>query len=257
VHVGCRAKKRQTKLILHIGTSKTGTTALQYFLHANAKTLLDRGIYYAAPADEFNFNSVTNLQLLSGADKFGAFFSRYLRAAEQGGARTIIASSENLYSIGYLARVMAKRSSADALSEEWNSIERLRASIPAEMECRVLCYVRRPDHWLESMYNQNVKRGVLFAGDIIDYLNTIEDMLDYSRCLSIWREVFGSSACSVRVYESALPNLIDDFMKSVVGIKDISPFIRPHIRANERLSRDLLEYKRLRNEQIPFSKRLL
>lgn len=152
---------------------------------------------------------------------------------------------------------MAKKSCADALSEERNTIERLRASIPAEVECRVLCYVRRPDHYLESLYNQNVKRGVLFTGDVIDVLNMIEDLLDYHRCLSIWREVFGSSACAARVHESALPNLIDDFMKNVVGIEDISAFTRPYLWANERLSRDVLEYKRLRNEHIPFSERQL
>ncbi|MCF6099550.1 hypothetical protein [Mesorhizobium muleiense] len=245
------------KLILHIGTSKTGTTALQYFLYANAKKLRERRIYYAVPPNQFNFNSVTNSYLLSGTDNFQAFFLHHLRAAERDGAHTIIASSENLYLIRYLARFMANKSSADALSQERNLIERLRASIPAKMECRVLCYVRRPDHWLESMYNQNVKRGVLFTGDVLDFLNTIEDSLDYHHCLSIWREVFGSSACLVRVYESALPNLIDDFMKDVVGIEYLSAFVRPYRRANERLSRDVLEYKRLKNEHILFSERRL
>lgn len=245
------------KLILHIGTGKTGTTALQQFLCANAKKLREHGIHYATPPHEFNFNSVPNTQLLTGLDKFRAFFLHHLRGAERDGAHTIIASSEILYSIRSRARFMAKNSSADALSEERNLIERLRASIPAEVECRVLCYVRRPDHWLESVYNQNVKSGVLFTGDVIDFLNMIEDMLDYHRCLSIWREVFGSSACSVRVYESALPNVIDDFMNNVVGIEDISAFTRRYLRANERLSRDVLEYKRLRNEHILFSERQL
>ncbi|MER8403021.1 hypothetical protein [Mesorhizobium sp. M0306] len=243
------------KLILHIGTQKTGTTALQQFLCANAKNLREHGIHYATPPHEFNFK--TNTQSLCGPDKFLPFFLHHLRKAEQDGAHTIIASSENLYSmVIHLMRFMAKMSSADALSER-SLIERLRDSIPARVECHVLCYVRRPDYYLESLYNQHVKRGVLFTGDVIDFLNMIEDMLDYHRCLSIWREIFGKNACSVRVYESALPNVIDDFMKNVVGIDDISAFTWPCLRANERLSRDVLEYKRLRNEHILFSERWL
>ncbi|UVK41240.1 hypothetical protein LHFGNBLO_002816 [Mesorhizobium sp. AR10] len=245
------------KLILHIGTGKTGTTALQQFLCANARKLREHGIHYAAPPDEFNFNSITNAQLLTGLDKFRTFFLHHLAEAERAGAHTIIASSEILYSIRWRARCVGKKSSADALFEEHNLVGRLRASIPEEMECHVLCYVRRPDHWLESVYNQNVKSGILFTGDVIDFLGMTEDMLDYHRCLSIWREVFGSSACSVRVYESALPNLIGDFVEHVLQSVDISSFTRSHLRANERLSRDVLEYKRLRNKNIPDYERRL
>lgn len=245
------------KLILHIGTGKTGTTALQQFLCANARKLHEHRIHYATPPDEFNFNSITNAQLLTGRESFPAFFLRHLMEAERVGAHTIIASSEILYSIRWRARCIAKKSRADALLEERNLVELLRASIPAEVECYVLCYVRRPDHWLESVYNQNVKSGVLFTGDVIDFLDMIDDMLDYHRCLSIWREVFGRSACSVRVYESALPNLISDFLTHVLGTMNISSFTQPHLRANERLSRDVLEYKRLKNMTIPGPERNL
>ena len=37
------------KLIVHIGTHKTGTTALQQFLHANRAPLAARGFHYATP----------------------------------------------------------------------------------------------------------------------------------------------------------------------------------------------------------------
>ena len=37
------------KLILHIGTHKTGTTALQRFLHSNREPLAVQGIHYATP----------------------------------------------------------------------------------------------------------------------------------------------------------------------------------------------------------------
>ena len=34
------------KLMLHIGTSKTGSTYIQHFLNENRAELLDQGIYY-------------------------------------------------------------------------------------------------------------------------------------------------------------------------------------------------------------------
>lgn len=44
---------------------------------------------------------------------------------------------------------------------------------------------------------------------------------------------------------------------SEYGSADLSSFERPHLRANERLIRDVLEYKRLRNEYILYSERKL
>ncbi|RRH92810.1 hypothetical protein EH240_30860 [Mesorhizobium tamadayense] len=242
------------RLILHIGTHKTGSTALQQFLSANGKGLREYGICYASPVHEFNFNSIANTFLLDGQEKFRDLLLENFRKAERYGAHTIIASSENLYAmVRYLTRFKGAESNTEVLARERSIIERLRATIPSHVECQVLCYVRRPDHYLESLYNQNVKRGDLLTGDVVDFFNTINDILDYHRYLSIWRDVFGSSACSVRTYEAALPNLIDDFVRHILGIEDLSAFTLPHLRANERLSRDVLEYKRIRNEHILLS----
>ncbi|TIL35459.1 hypothetical protein [Mesorhizobium sp.] len=246
------------RLILHIGTHKTGTTALQHFLSANRKRLNDSGICYASPAHEFDINSIANALLIDGQEKFRQFILENLRKAERDGATTIIASSENFYAmVRYLTRFKAEKTSAEVLAKERSLIERLRAAIPTEVECHILCYVRRPDHYLESLYNQNVKKVALLTSDIGDFLHMIDDMLDYHLYLSIWRDVFGSSACSVRAYEAALPNLIDDFVRHVLNIEDISSFTRPNLRANERLSRDVLEYMRLRKQHIRYSERKL
>ncbi|SIT55770.1 hypothetical protein BQ8794_230080 [Mesorhizobium prunaredense] len=245
------------RLILHIGTHKTGSTALQQFLSANGKGLSEYGICYASPVYEFNFNSIVSAFLLDEQEKFRYFLLENLRKAERNGAHTIIASSENLYAmVRYLTRFNAEKTSAEILAKERSLVERLRAAIPAHVECHILCYVRRPDHYLESLYNQNVKRDSLVTGEVVDFLNTIYDMLDYHRYLSIWRDVFGSRACSIRSYEAALPNLIDDFVRHVLGT-DISAFTQPHLRVNERLSRDVLEYKRVRNEHVLSSERKL
>jgi hypothetical protein len=247
------------KLILHIGTHKTGTTALQQFLSTNRKKLLECGVYYATPPHEAEMNNIiTHLLFPDQVHLVKEFFLSHLRDATQKKAETIIASSENLYCMErFLLHMPEKKYSADPLDDERKLIRRLHSSIPRSVECHIVCYVRRPDHYLESLYNQNVKRGIQFTGSAVDFLHLIGDMLDYHRYLSLWREVFGSSSCSARVYEVAARDLFQDFMAHALGMSDISQFAQPHLRANERLSRDVLEYKRLSNADIHRSRRRL
>src|SRR5437870_1974253 len=103
------------KLILHIGTNKTGTTALQKFLSINRRKLIKHGIYYATPPNIHNFNSVVRAPRRSAHDApswallpryhlvakqdeiLGKFFLDHLDHAERKGSHTIVASSEALY----------------------------------------------------------------------------------------------------------------------------------------------------------------
>jgi hypothetical protein len=133
-------------------------------------------------------------------------------------------------------------------------IECLRAAIPSSVSCHIVCYVRRPDHYLESLYIQCVKQG-MFTGTITEFLTLVEDMLDYHRCLSMWQKVFGRNNTEVRVYETALPNLIHDFLRYILHLQEISHFAKASLRVNERLSRDLMEYIRVLNKGIPCSNR--
>jgi hypothetical protein len=244
------------RLILHIGTGKTGTTALQQFLSVNRTTLSTNGVYYATPADEHNFNSVVKAHLLpTQHDVMGRFFIDHLSNAERRGFHTTVASSENLYCMTRHSYDPAtNKFPADPLAEERFLIARLRSAIPNSVDVRIVCYVRRPDHYLESTYTQRVKGG-LFAGNIAQFVSIGGYMLDYHRCLSIWREVFGNIDMAVRLYETALPSVMHDFFRYVLHLQDSSSFAKAGLRANERLSRDLIEYIRLLNEDSPCSKK--
>ncbi|RWH84610.1 MAG: hypothetical protein EOQ86_02460 [Mesorhizobium sp.] len=257
------------KLILHIGTNKTGTTALQQFLSINRKELGKHGIYYATPPDTHNFNSVVRAprRSMDGAPSWallpryhlvarqdeilGKFFVDHLVHAEREGAHTLVASSEALYCMPiHLHNPGDKNVCVDTLAQ----IECLRAAIPSSVNCRIICYVRRPDQYLESLYTQCVKRG-MFTGEIAEFVKIVDDMLDYHRCLSMWQKVFGGSNTEARVFETALPNLIHDFLRYVLHLQESSLFAKASPRVNERLSRDLIESIRLLNKDIPCSKR--
>ena len=80
---------KQMKLILHIGTHKTGTTALQQFLHANRASLGMLGFHYATPSHCLQEANVIENALNGGRDDVVyAFFAKQLDLAERRGCCT-------------------------------------------------------------------------------------------------------------------------------------------------------------------------
>jgi hypothetical protein len=125
-------------------------------------------------------------------------------------------------------------------------VEALRELIPDEIAtCQIACYLRRPDRYAESLYNQHVKRGIIDS-TFDEFLSLIEPALSYDRCLYPWADAFGRRNCVLRVY---------DFTKNVLGIQNVSQFSHVHNQANERLARDLIEFKRLKNRTARFGER--
>jgi hypothetical protein len=108
----------------------------------------------------------------------------------------------------------------------------------------ILCYVRRHDRWIESIYNERIKtgreRGVAFAEFAGRYGRSY-----YRPQLDAWGE---RGHVSVRPYEAAQRGkggLIGDFCRAV-GIEVELPEAPPSLRsANPALGRDFLEFARL------------
>ena len=59
----------------------------------------------------------------------------------------------------------------------------------------------------------------------------------------------------MRLYDTVKNDVVGDFVTNVLGIQDVSQFSHGHKQANERVSRDLLEFKRLKNRTARFSER--
>ena len=104
-----------------------------------------------------------------------------------------------------------------------------------------------PGPYAESLYSQHVKRGILFDGTFEAFFQIINPALYYNEHMLAWSDVVGENNCIVRLYEPAKADIVSDFMKNVLGIGDLAPFASMNRRANERVSRDVLEFKRLRN----------
>jgi hypothetical protein len=73
--------------------------------------------------------------------------------------------------------------------------------------------------------------------------------------MELWSGAFGSKNCIVRLYEAARGDIVNDFLVNVLGIYDVGQFTKARSQANERVGRDLLEFKRLINRNARFNER--
>ena len=236
------------KLILHIGTHKTGSTALQQFLAANPHSLSALGIHYAVPPTAIKASLLVHLLNTNDQRRIREFFMSHIASARRKRAHTLIVSAEGFYGMALVPALCRRQPCADLLDQDHVLISRLLASIPGDgLDTNVVCYFRRPDHFAESWYNQQVKYGSLFSGDFAEFLSLVYPALLYNEYMGRWVDIFGSGNCSARVYEDVSGSIIDDFTHGVLNISDLSPFVATRDAVNERLSRDLLEFKRAVN----------
>jgi hypothetical protein len=237
------------KLILHIGTQKTGTTALQQFLYANREALNALSFHYATPPHGLrDANAMANALNVGENRVVQKFLTTQADLGRRRGAHTIIVSSENFYAMSILDAMQRREICADALGRDHALIETLQSLMPARIDAlQVVCYFRRPDRYAESLYSQHVKRGIIFDGAFAEFLPIIQPALLYNKHMQVWSDMFGKSNCIVRLYELARGDIISDFVRNVMNIDNIDQFAHVHNYANERLSRDALEFKRLRN----------
>jgi len=245
------------KLILHIGTHKTGTTALQKFLHANRAPLAARGLYYATPRGTPHSNLIADALNSGDAGPVREFLTKHSRLARRQQVDRILVSAENFYSMSVRASMAKMKVCASPVERDQRLIEILRTLIPERITaCAIVCYVRRPDRYAESLYTQHVNRGIGFSGTFDEFLPTITPALSYNATIRSWSNVFGPENCVVRVYEAAEGDIVTDFARNVLGIADTAQFALSAHKENVRVARDLLEFTRQVNRRISRSSEL-
>ena len=131
----------KTKIILHAGHGKTGTSAIQSALAISADALLKKGIRY--PIDPNERQRAARFEITSGNWKHNPKISLSEQciqlAASNTSGHTIVLSSESLF--WHLTDFVNQK-------EQWN----------AAVEVNVILAVRELEEMLSSEYQQRVKR---------------------------------------------------------------------------------------------------
>jgi len=241
-------------LYIHIGTHKTGTSAIQNVLSSHHKELLKYGIYYPVsgreklPTQSKNMrNGHHNIQAeIRGIQKIDAL--KQLRKELK----------QSQYPIAII--------SAEGLSKAEPDQIRLFANYLDNFDVKVIVYLRRQDQYLQSHWAQYVKNGYVDLPatewfNILEHTPSITNPeigrminLNYESLVDDWANVFGENNIVLGVYEhQQLKNgILVDLLNRIDGEADFTGLNIVEQEINITPSIKTLEY--IRNFQIFLNK---
>lgn len=229
------------ELVLHIGLEKTGTTALQRFLHDNSRVLLDNRVCYPNAGRQ---NGINHHALLSHVSR--RRIGRQHAYSAPGWDNQL---SELLEEVRHLdvSKVVL---SSEILAHDVD-FDQLRNLTSSFAKTSVLVYLRPQGSYLASLYSQFVKSTGEFR--TFDLENLPE--ADYYKLCLAWAEFIGSEGgLYVRRYGPTYEHqgqILQDFMGTALGLT-VTEGYRIHAQnPNPRLSRDCHEFKKLINLCFP------
>lgn len=249
-------KKPFKKCILHIGTEKTGTTAIQEYLRSNRNELKKRGVYHPVAADTEHSSQWEFVAIVHHApwnqdtgrelgitdkvsqdafrDQLCETLDQEFQAAEN--ADTLVVSSEHFQSRLYLDREI---SALKDFLEPW--VETF----------EILVYFRRQDELALSLLSTRLKSSAQVTLDnILKTLNSAPKYYAYDEIYARWAKAFGDEAMRPRIYDPEHwpeDGLVADFCVAT-GIPKLSSV--PH-RQNRSLNRQGFQFIHALNHLYP------
>jgi hypothetical protein len=219
-------------LYIHIGSHKTGTSALQAFFRDNRKILAKNGVLYpktglAGSAHGLLANSLKKTNRIINRDKLYSDLKTEIKKSK---LKTVLISSE-CYMEGVDPNALKQRLNDD------------------NVRVNVIVYLRRQDSWAQSIYNEIIRDSMRrYTGQIKNMREIRQGKLAYYNVLQPWSEAFGKNNIIVRIYEKKQLNngLFNDFM-SVIGVNAGNDLRYPLGAINGGLNRDTLEFLRCCN----------
>ena len=225
----------QKNIYLHIGTHKTGTTALQNFFALNRKILKKSGIVY--PFD------------IEGGGN-GGHYRLFWALRRERGVRSERFPS-NLDSASKEWELAMKQCdgqngliSAEGLWLCWPEDLQAIKKLTAGFKVYIVVYLRRQDTMTMSRYNQVIKGGRVWTD------HEVQNYPDYEKGLKVWADIFGKENIIVRPYEKQQfykNTIFSDFLCHVLGLELTDDFIIPEGDVNSGFHHIPLEYKRMVN----------
>lgn len=211
-------------VLIHIGTPKTGSTAIQNFLRSNTEALEKKKTHYISHMRRGIGHNFLASRLL-GRNAMQVWSSVTEEIKSYPGALCII-SSEGLFQSAF----------ADAIKQYMPKDLRGRS--------RIIVYLRRQDNYLEALYKQGVKRGRLNVSPQAFLDQQIARRCDYATVVERFADVIGPDQITLRRFERpALTggDIVTDFL-SLIGLsKEDGDFVQPTQVFNQTYSRAVSE----------------
>jgi hypothetical protein len=220
------------EVILHIGTPKTGTTALQYAFYSLREQLEAKGICYpnlvgtghgwsierGMGSGNGNITALIDWKSPDKIDRVRQLLNDAVTKCPD--SDRILISSE----------VISKCASSERF---WQMLGDAKSAVSQKI--KVVIYLRNPFPWFITCYQQLVS-GSGFSGDLDDYVAVFmesENDLSFNVQLNIkrisqWAEDYGIDLQLLQ-YEAALPNLEQHFFKEVLDLDLVEFGFEPRV----------------------------
>ncbi|MBE7213944.1 hypothetical protein MK852_17105 [Shewanella benthica] len=235
-----------TRVILHIGTEKTGTTSIQHFLSENRQQLLKHGVLYPhiGPRSDAHFDLVNALHPLDNNGRRMEFlppvthdddyyWNALSACIEDNRDKTIILSAEHFSS----------RLKNNALGYIRDFFDKL------DIKPEILIYLRPQEEYIESSYSTAIKSGSHQTFEqVMKQYQRQPHRYNYSILLALWGDFFGQEKICVFPYQKEVigKDIRLHFM-TFLGIHAIDDFLLPNKILNKKWDCSTLELARMLN----------
>lgn len=247
------------RLYLHIGTPKTGTSAIQVFMGKNRSLLKKKG--YSYPDFGLKFDGI-------GANRNAHFLvQKYFDSNKERDYEKEKELQEKGFSL--LLQDLDKYENV-VMSDEgiWNGFEYIddfwnnlyTRITKAGHELKIIVYIRSQDTFIQSYWAQQVKEtSQISFQDYMAEKRYEKCHLNYDVSLDSIAEVVGVQNMIVRVYEKGQyygeePSLISDFLH-VIGLELTDEYQHSKAIVNRSIDGKYLEIKRILNNMPQFKRK--
>ncbi|MDY6836680.1 MAG: hypothetical protein SWH78_01790 [Thermodesulfobacteriota bacterium] len=248
------------KCYLHIGTEKTGSTAIQRFLYLNRNVLARCGCLYttssgsasnrALPVAAYNSNrrdDFTQKQAIHDDQTLKMYQKSVVKALSQE-----LAQLRTLFDVNCVVFSSEHIHSRLRTMEELDRLNRILRGLGFDLIV-VIVYLREPADAATSLYSTAVKCGATDRRPPPPDNEYYRNLCDHRSTLLRYRDKFGPDAVVPRLYDRSEfinGSIIEDFMDAIGVDVPFAQCILPR-RENPRLSATGLELLRRINERIP------
>lgn len=244
----------QNIIYLHIGTPKTGTSAIQAFLGDNIELLEEKGYYYRTLpySYERNVRKERNAHFI------------FEKVHDESG-EIDYEESERRKQIGYqMIAEGLKKTHRVILTDEtfWNGMRGKRWKKMEELMhfaagqnaiVKIIVYLRCQEDFMYSWWKQNVKTGkTTMEWQEFIYHTPKTPVLNYAQHLKVFASYVGRENMIVRRYGKEYfeeKNIFSDFL-GAIGINSLDGFELRENRVNQSIDDNCAELKRILNKML-------
>ncbi|MDV6253337.1 hypothetical protein [Vibrio sp. EA2] len=232
------------KLVLHIGTEKTGTTSIQESLYANRNSLIeDSGVYFMQSLGEKNNQKLpSSFMALNKKDNY--FVNLGVDTEEERIAfkEKVLVGFDKEFNLipKHVEQVVISSEHFQSRLTSDSEVEQLFLFLKKYFsEVKVVCYVREQYSYFLSSYSTKIKSGrVLSVEDYMEQCNSSNPFFNHYIMLEIWSRFFGKENIIVKEFKKEKllnGDVVEDFY-SLLNLKESFTLLKIHTPYNESLN---------------------